>query len=253
MALAAGLALLAANAASAAPIHIGGVDVETQYTGFVGAPTDAGVLTFNDHDNGHADAAPGVVTSSDLAALLGAAVNFEVKLSPLDVNGDPFDPAAGDVRLAQFIGLGSMPEITIVDNTATVLLAFQVHLLDVQQAAHSGTPIGTPDGKIVLGNPQIENFGIASNLTVAGGTLSALVGGVGTPAVMELLMSSLNPEMTKALRDSTYLNTDFSNGVGTSLESTTWNITIIPEPSTAVLLGFALLGVLASARRRAPR
>jgi hypothetical protein len=240
------LALVAATPAFALGIHIGGIDAETQYNR-PGAPVAAGVLTFDDEFNGFNDAEPGVVTSSDLAALLGADVNLEVAL---DTSG--FDPVTGDVRNAVFIGTGAGPEIVMMSGNTT-LLSFQVHMLDVEQALRAGGILGGPDGTIVLGNPELENFGISSNLTVAGGTLNALVGGVGTPAVMEMLLSSLNPAMTQALRNAGYLNLNFTNGVGTSAESTTWNITIIPEPGTAVLLGFALLGVVAAARRRVAR
>jgi hypothetical protein len=241
-----GLALVTAHAASAVPIHIGGTDAETQYNR-PGAPASAGILTFDDADNGYDASQPGRVTTSDIAALIGADANLEVALDT-----SAFDPVTDSVSDAQFIGTGAMPEITLMSGS-TVLLAFQVHLLDVQQALHSGSVLGRPDGKIALGNPQLDQFGIASNLTVAGGTLNLLVGGVGTRAVMELLMSSLSPKMTLALRDAGYLNLNFTNGVGTSQESSTWNITIVPEPSTAVLLGFALLGVVAAARRGARR
>ena len=240
--VAVGLALVTAQVAAAVPIHIGGIDAETQYNR-PGAPASAGILTFDDSDNGYDASQPGLVTTSDIPALLGADVNLEVALDT-----SSFDPVTGDVRDAQFIGTGAMPEITLMSGS-TALLAFQVHLLDVQQALHSGSALGKPDGKIALGNPQLDQFGISSNLTVAGGTLNLLVGGVGTRAVMELLMSSLSPKMNLALRDAGYLNLNFTNGVGTSQESSTWNITIVPEPSTAVLFGFALLGVVAAARR----
>jgi hypothetical protein len=235
-----------ASATSAAPIHIGGIDAETQYNR-PGAPQAPGILTFDDAFNGFNVAEPGSVTSSDIPALLGADVDLEVALDT-----SSFNPVTGDVRAAQFIGTGPGSEIAIMSG-ANILLAFDVVLLDVQQALHSGSPLGRPDGKIVLGNPELANYGTASILSVAGGTLNALVGGVGTPAVMELLMSSLNPAMNQPLRDAGYLNLNFTNGVGISAVSTTWNITIVPEPSTAALLGFSLLGMLAVVRRRARR
>ncbi len=241
-----GLALLTANVASAVGIHIGGIDVETQYNR-PGAPVAGGILTFDDAFNGFNTPEPGLVTTSDLAALLGATVDFEVALDT-----SSFNPVTGDVRDAVYIGTGAAPEIFMMSGS-TVLLSFDVDFIATSQAAHSGSPLGRPDGRIVLGNPELDQLGVASSLTVAGGTLNALVGGFGTPAVMEMLMSSLNPEMTQALRDAGYLNLNFTNGVGTSAETTTWNITIIPEPSTAALLGFSLLGMLAVVRRRARR
>jgi hypothetical protein len=241
------LAFGAASAALAAEIRIGGIDVETQYNR-PGAPEAAGILTFDDSFNAQNDPEPGVVTTSDLLALIGAEVNFEVALDT-----SSFDPVTGDVRDAVYIATAdNMPDIVMMSGN-TALLTFDVHFIATSQAAHSGSLLGRPDGRIVLGNPVIEQFGVASNLTVAGGTLNALVGGVGTRAVMELLMSSLDPQMTRALRDGGYLNLNFTNGHGTDGESTTWNITIVPEPTTAVLLGFALLGVVAAARRGLPR
>jgi hypothetical protein len=140
-----GLALITAQAASAVPIHIGGIDAETQYNR-PGAPASAGILTFDDADNGYDASQPGRVTTSDIAALIGADANLEVALDT-----SAFDPVTDSVSDAQFIGTGAMPEITLMSGS-TVLLAFQVHLLDVQQALHSGSVLGRPDGKIALGN-----------------------------------------------------------------------------------------------------
>lgn len=229
--------LLTSSAAFAATIAIGGTDDETQYTASIG------ILSFDDATN-----SPGLVTTSDVAGLIGAEINLELMLDT-----SSFDPVTGDVRDAVFIGTGPGAEITIVSGEM-VLLALDVDFVQVTSAPHSEGNLGKPVGKITLGNPLIEEYGDTSALTVAGGTLSELFGGVGEPAVLHVFMTSLAPAMTKDLRDSGYLALDFTNGVGGAAESTTWNITVgaIPEPGTAVLLGFALLG-LAAARRRAPR
>jgi hypothetical protein len=265
----AGLLSLAV-ASPAAAIQIGGTDGETFYTGFqrdwdVGCPGSCplpdGVLTFNDAFDGFNAPEKGTVTSQDgLPAIAGGRVDFEVSLD-LNFFGDlnvasstSYDPTSDDVRQARFIGDGNFytPEIAIWQpgNSVMPLLTFEVAFLEVVQAQHSGSPGGQPDGKIILGNPQKSQYGITSALTVTGGTLAGNVGGFGTPAVMEMLLSSPSPEMTKALRNGGYLNLDFTNGVGTSGESTTWNIAIVPEPSTAMLLGLSLLGLVGVARRR---
>jgi hypothetical protein len=233
-------ALLTSSAALAIDIEIGGVDAETRYT------ASTGVLSFDD-----ATGTPGLVTTSEIPGMVGAEIDLELMLDT-----SSFDPATGDVRDAVFIGTGAGPEITIRSGEI-VLLALDVSFVEVTSAAHSGSPTGQPDGKITLGNPLFEEYGITSVLTVAGGTMSDSYGGVGQPATLHLFMSSLNPKMTKSLRNSGFLGLDFTNGLGTTAESTTWNITVdpplVPEPGTAALLGAALLGLAAAARRRRPR
>ncbi len=67
-------------------------------------------------------------------------------------------------------------------------------------------------------------------------------------------MATITPALLVSTDRQGYLNTSFTSGVGAPPVATTnWNLTIIPEPSTAALLGFSLLGVLAVARRRARR
>jgi hypothetical protein len=243
-ALATAIALGAAAPAAALEINIGGIDTETQYN-HPGAPYAPGILTFDDSFNGWNNPEPGVVTSADLlvAALLGADVNFEVLL---DTSG--FNPATGDVRDAVFIGTGLGPEITMMSGN-TVLLAFDVQFIEVTQAIPNGT-LGGPTGTIILGNPLVTEIGVTSELTVSGGSLNALVGGVGTKAAMELLLSSLNPTMTKTLRNAGYLNSNFTNGVGLPAVSATWNIRVnVPEPQTALLVAGGALALVAAARR----
>ncbi len=218
------VAIALGGTASAMPIDtIGGTDALTSYT------ASSGILSFG--------ATPGTVTTAPSAPfLIGADINFEGDLST--------DPA-GDVRDAVFVGTGSGTDITIVSG-ATVLLALELDYIEVVSAVPAG------GGIIQMGSfaeSQIGNPSAVSRLTVSGGSMNAFFGGVGTEAVLEILMSSLDPAMTKKLRNGGYLLSDFTNGLAGA--STTWNLTLLhmPEPSTAVLLGCALLGLTAVARR----
>ena len=246
-----GLAVAAVNVASAAEIRIGGFDAETQYTGAGTTSGSAGVLTFYDVVNGYNDAEFGEVDSVDpsgspLDALLTGKIWFEAML---DTNG--FDPATDNIRLAQFIGTGTNPELFILDpaDNVSVLLSFDLNFIKVTQAFKKGI-VGGPTGKILLGNPQAEQWGITSALSVAGGSLANLVGGVGTRATLEVMMADLAPPIATEAALIGYFNDNFTNGINPPPSpATTWNLTIVPEPSTAVLLGFALLGIVAAARR----
>jgi hypothetical protein len=255
-----GLALLAAALlattppATAAEIHIGGIDAESQYTGAGLSVADAGIFTFDDSLNGMNDPQFGLVDSEDLAGfdLIGARAGFEAILSATGDDGNPFDPATGNLGKARFVGTGGM-ELWILDpnDNSTMLLAFNLSFIDVT-SADLAFPPADPDGLIFLGDPTAT--ATTSMLTVSGGTLNAVVGGIGTPARLSVEMATITPSLLVRADRTGYLNLNFTSGVGSPPVATTnWNLTIIPEPSTAVLLGFALLGVLATARRRVPR
>jgi hypothetical protein len=245
--------LLIAAPTAAATIHIGGVDVETQYTGagVTGAHSDqAGILTFDDALNGMNSPELGVVDSEDLAGfdLIGARVGFEAILSAMGNNGQPFNAAIDNMRNARFVGTAGA-DLWILDpnDNTTVLLRFELSHIDVT-AADLDTPGVDPDGLIFLGDPTAT--ATTSRLTVSGGSLNAVVGGIGTPARLSIEMATITPPLLERADRRGYLNTNFTSGVGSPPVATTnWNLTI-PEPSTAALLGFALLGVLAVARRR---
>jgi len=244
----------AVSPSTASEIHIGGIDVESQYTGAgLGVP-EAGIFTFDDSLNGMNDPELGEVDSEDLAGfdLIGARVGFEAMLSTTGNDGNPFDPATGNLRKARFVGTGGM-DMWILDpsDNVTILLAFNLSFIDVT-AADLAFPPADPDGLIFLGDPTPT--ATTSLLTLSGGTLNAVVGGIGTQARLSVEMATITPALLLRADRIGYLNANFTSGVGAPPVATTnWNITIIPEPSTAVLLGFALLGLLATARRRVPR
>lgn len=259
-----GGALLAAPA-SAALVHIGGVDSQSQFIK-PSAATTPGLLSFNDTFNSVNDPEPGVVTSSDLVGfdLLGVNTRayFDVFLSPLQKNGvTPFNPASNNINFASFAGatnwaftlfepMASDPNIPV-----DVLLTFSVTYIHVTNAAALVTGVD-PDGFIKLGNPS--ETATTSLLTVTGGTLANLVGGIGTQARLEVFFVSPAPAIQRAINPTgpyltNYFNDNWTAGTNSPAPSsaTTWNLTIIPEPSTAALLGFSLVGLVAFARRRA--
>lgn len=252
------VALLIAAPAAALEIHIGGIDANTQYTGFVGAPTGAGILTFDDQFNQMNTPELGRVTSYDLPALnliqgaIQAEVDFEAILGPISQQGDNFIPKDDNVKQAIFLGT-SGPDFTIFDplNSSVAALVFELNFIEVTGATKALAGVD-PDGSILLGEPVVG--ATSSRLVLVGGTLNNLVGGVGSQARLEILMGTLTPGILARADFTGYLNASFLSGVGSDPVATTvWNLVIVPEPSTAVLLGFALLGVLAAARRRAPR
>jgi hypothetical protein len=246
--------LLIAAPATAAFIQIGGIDAESQYTGAGSGSPDAGIFTFFDSFNSTNDPEFGVVDSENLAGfdLIGGRVGFEAILSATGNNGLTFNPATDNVRRARFVGTGGS-EFWILDpnDNTTPLLVFDLNYIDVTTAALAAPP-ADPDGLIVLGD--LTPTATTSLLTVSGGTLNAVVGGFGTPAVLSITMSTIAPPLLVKADLRGYLNTNFWSGTtAPPVGTTNWNLTIIPEPSTAVLLGFALLGVLATARRGARR
>ncbi len=248
---------VASGPARAMPIHIGGTDTISTYTGAGLAAPDAGVLTFDDASG------PGLVTTDDQAIGLQTTgenqdtVSFEAILSPLQQNGNPFDPATTNIKRAVFEGTGGH-EFKIIDGTDgfTVLLALNLSFIDVASSTTWADPVlGDPDGLIIMGDSTEAAFGFSSALQVSGGTLNQLVGGKGTPAVLEITMGTLTPAILAKADLKGYFNDNFLSGVGSPpIATTTWNLTItpIPEPGSAALLGVALIGLLAAARRSRP-
>jgi hypothetical protein len=262
-------ALLIAAPAAALEIHIGGIDRNSQYTGFetdppeLPPPADAGIFTFDDQFNQMNAPELGEVSSYDLPALnldqggTWAKVDFEAILGPVSRQGLNFNPATDSVAQAIFLSTPQplnqpQADFTILDpiDNMTVALAFELNYIEVTQTGWAGA--ADPDGRIVLGDSTAT--ATSSRLVLVGGSLNHLVGGIGVQARLEITLATLTPPILVRGDRRGYLNANFLSGVGaTPVATTTWNLTIIPEPSTAALLGFSLLGVLAVARRRARR
>lgn len=272
-----GCALLLPGSVRAAIIHIGGIDQNSQYTKpdplDEEAQDDAGIFTFDDQFNGFNDPERGLVTSCEDAGgtactdfgldLLSEndlgesvpSVDFDVVLSATQENGiDPFDPATDNINKATFEGLSGASDFVIWDpnGSGNILLQFNVVFIDVTQATPRqavGPIVLDPDGQINLGNA--DPLAVSSLLTVSGGTLNQLVGGKGTPARLQLQMGTLDPAILNSAALSGYFDDNFLSGFSSSTprNDTTWNLTIVPEPSTAALMGVSLIGLVGLARR----
>jgi hypothetical protein len=260
-------ALLLAAPAAALEFHIGGNDRISQYYGFDGSQPWPGLLTFQEPSNG-SNPTPdlGSVTSEDLAGggancslganvLCNAKVEFDAILGPISQQGVNFVPSTSNIKQAIFLGANVGADMVFIDpnDNVTVLLAFELNFIEVTQASKELLP-QNPDGTILLGNPT--GTADSSKLVLIGGTLNQLVGGVGSEARLQLLMDSLTPSILAKGDFAGFLNGNFLSGAGgTPVLPTVFDMTIIaiPEPSTAALLGFSLLSLLALARRSSRR
>lgn len=245
--------LLSAGLAHA--IAIGGVDAQSQYSGYTPVDAESGVFTFEDSLNGsNPSPEPGTVTTADnpaLAALVGAVIDLEIQL---DTSGG-FDPATDSILDATFVGTGAWPEIMIWEDETrtTLLLALDVDFVNVTQILPSFPPFIPCCGSFTLGQPELSTLGVQSRLVVAGGSFAGAVGGVGTEAVLQIFISDPVPSFGTA--DVTnFLNDDFTVGFNVNPSSeVTWEIEFVPEPSVALLLGAGLVALGAMRGRTSPR
>jgi hypothetical protein len=226
-----------AAAAGATPLRIDAVDAQSQYTGFNPVVSDSGVFTFNDTFNGtNPSPERGTVTSSDVAGLLSGRVDLEIVLDTTS-----YDPATSTPLGAPFVGTGPGAEIVIWDASETsVLLTFDVGFINVTSVA-----------PFAMGTPNLDGYGVSSQLTVAGGSLAGAVGGIGTAAVLEIIVDSPSPQLTTGTLFG-YLNDSFTVGIPDQPPVGQVDIAIvIPEPSVFVLGAAALgAGMAWQSRRR---
>lgn len=249
--VAGGIALLGLAAGPAHAVSIGGTDAQSQYTGFSPVLPDSGIFTFDDTLNGSNPAPePGTVTTADgagLAGLIGGVIDLELMLDT-----SSFNPAAGGILDATFIGTGPAPEIVIWDATqTTVLLALDVVFVNATQALPD--TFAPPRGSLQLGNVQTSTFGVESELNVVGGTFAGAVGGIGTGATLQIFIADPLPSgivFGDLLPTGDFWNDGFTVGFDTNPSSSiNWEINFVetvPEPGAALLIG---LGLLALRRR----
>jgi len=226
------LALAASSPAAAAPIALGGVDARSEYT--YNAGTDVGVYTFADTLTGEA----GTVTTADLGGFIGGRITLELLL---DTTG--FDPTTDNMLDAQFIGTGGN-EIVIWDATqTTTLLSFDVDFVDTVQ-------FGIANGSsITIGENTVGGVDVTSRLTVTGGTRAGDVGGIGSPAALKLTLNRPQPAVTLANFQGYWGTSLITVGNGYApLSASNWDLLIIPEPGTLLLVGLGV-AALAGVRR----
>lgn len=278
IAAAAGAILIGASGpAFAGPVTIQGDDIESKYE------SSSELIRFN--TNGDPS---GIATTIDAYSGTGfedltdnttrSWLNIQLGPTQNPIAGDgvsPFDPAStgtdGNVKRARFEGVDGMADFAIfkvdagldgiVDPTESnsptdFLLLFDIEFIDVtgatkRETTGGGTIVIDPDGSITLGDPSIN--ATSSRLTIIGGSLANQFGGIGTEARLSVKFETLDPAILSNSDFRGYLGSDFTSGVGaTPVVPTRWELTIVPEPGTAALVGLGLAG-LSFVRRRGSR
>jgi hypothetical protein len=234
--------------ATALDIEISGVDIQSEYTGFNPVVPDSGVFTFYDSMSGmNPNPERGTVTTeSQPLGLVDGRIDLEIMLDT-----SSFDPAVDNLLGAPFTGTGVPNEILIWDSTeTTVLLAFGVDFIDVTGVTPQYLPY-LPSSIITLGENVLSGVGVSSRLLVQGGSLADAVGGIGTQAVLQLTISNPDPQVTTTNMNG-YLDDSFSVGIPPDppTNGVNWEITIVPEPTTSLLIGGSLTLWAALKRRR---
>lgn len=164
------------------------------------------------------------------------------------------------------------PSLTSVLQTG-VTFSFAADLISYNQsgtvvnAIFSGSASTDPDvtiiqdGEIILTGDFIGNFVFggsilspsllsAGNIAVTGGH-PALVAAIGSIAILELTASvfGFDPDLAVLAADGNIVNQNFTVEFSGTLRPANAS-PFVPEPTTAVLLGGGLLGLLAAGRRR---
>lgn len=280
------LSLGAAGTSGAVEFHIGGADSVSDYNW---DGTD-GVFSFANAAVGSDPNLPGFVSSDDIPGSnltnvdgFGglAQVAFNIVLGPTQGatgtgNGtSPFNPTStlgdGNIKKAQFLGGPTLADMIIYrpvsgspNSIDEILLTFDISFLDVTNATKRTVDplppfsVIDPDGSITLG--EATSTAVSSFLTVTGGSLAGLVGGIGAEARMSIIISTLTPAILAGADFRGYFGDDWTSGIGAEpIAGLAWDLVIfepavvVPEPATGALFALSLLVLAAHGRLRRNR
>jgi hypothetical protein len=254
--LAATFALLVSAAAHAiSPVFIGGTDAQSSYEGYTDAQPNAGVFTFFDPA---VEATPqkGFVDTPDpnFLSFTNATVDLDIAF-----NTSVCDPSACAMTAASFEGANAGADMIFWPSGGgpMPLLALEVDYIDVVQA----TPVS--GGNFAMGNQVIgPNMYTTTRLRIVGGSeAAAIIAHVGgNKALLRLDVNKPKDNTGDKIRaadlgpSGIWFNEDWTVGLPALIPvgATNFDLLIVPEPATAALLGFSLvgLGLHARARRR---
>lgn len=225
VAVAVAACLLVAPTAGAVLIDVAGTDLATAYT--AGAPGEI---------DSQSDGSAAFVTSSANPALAGAEIEFKLQL-----DATPIAPGTALGSLWSGANAGGADVLIIDPGTLDVLVALEVNSLEGGNVTASSP--GNVLNSFTLGS--LDELDPKSDLSITGGTLAGLFGGIGNAAHLQLTITNIDTTITAPPFGFGLLNGSFGGTTNVQI-----GFVATPEPGTGMLLGTALLGLAGWRRGR---